>query len=272
MVRIIASLPAGSRITDYISLGVVARFFPREKVDAVLEETGRSSARERDLPARVVVYYVIALQREPGQLPRIEAQNEQLQSAAAKPPTHPPHRHFESNRNCSVNGSGGWRSTRPPFGGHRAACANTRAGPSYQLPNLRAVAPSRSAGTATKSAFLPSDVSRSGCARRAWPRVVGEQGWATNRGRASDPAWSLGLVDLAPPMRAATVIRIRRIGQPVEQRRIPLQRLGAETAQCAAASGSVVETRPFHRQNQNVIPKLRKPGQPAATQAGWPES
>jgi hypothetical protein len=61
MARTIASLPAGSRITDYISLGVVARFFPREKVDVVLKRTGRASVRERDLPAHVVVYYVIAL-------------------------------------------------------------------------------------------------------------------------------------------------------------------------------------------------------------------
>ena len=61
MARTVASLPAGSRITDYISLGVVAKFFPREKVDAVLEKTGRASVRQRDLPAHVVVYYVIAL-------------------------------------------------------------------------------------------------------------------------------------------------------------------------------------------------------------------
>jgi hypothetical protein len=61
MARTVASLPAGSRITDYISLGVVAKFFPREKVDAVLERTGRASVRERDLPAHVAVYYVIAL-------------------------------------------------------------------------------------------------------------------------------------------------------------------------------------------------------------------
>jgi hypothetical protein len=61
MARTVASLPAGSRVTDYISLGVVARFFPREKVDAVLKQTGRASVRERDLPAHVVVYYVIAL-------------------------------------------------------------------------------------------------------------------------------------------------------------------------------------------------------------------
>src|ERR1700684_1476634 len=61
MARTMAALPAGSRITDYISLGVVARFFPREKVDAVLKRTGRASVRERDLPAHVVIYYVIAL-------------------------------------------------------------------------------------------------------------------------------------------------------------------------------------------------------------------
>jgi transposase IS4-like protein len=61
MARTVASLPAGSRITDYISLGVIAKFFPLEKVRGALEQTKRSSVRERDLPAHVVVYYVIAL-------------------------------------------------------------------------------------------------------------------------------------------------------------------------------------------------------------------
>jgi hypothetical protein len=61
MARTVASLPAGSRITDYISLGVVAKFFPLQKVREVLAETKRASVRERDLPAHVVVYYVIAL-------------------------------------------------------------------------------------------------------------------------------------------------------------------------------------------------------------------
>lgn len=61
MARSVASLPAGSRITDYISLGVIAKFFPLEKVRGVLTETQRASVRERDLPAHVVVYYVIAL-------------------------------------------------------------------------------------------------------------------------------------------------------------------------------------------------------------------
>ncbi|MFN9891607.1 MAG: IS4 family transposase, partial [Acidobacteriota bacterium] len=61
MARTVASLPAGSRITDYISLGVIAKFFPLESVREVLAETKRASVRERDLPAHVVVYYVIAL-------------------------------------------------------------------------------------------------------------------------------------------------------------------------------------------------------------------
>jgi hypothetical protein len=61
MSRTVASLPAGSRITDYISLGVVAKTFPLEKIRASLTATRKESVRERDLPAHVVMYYVIAL-------------------------------------------------------------------------------------------------------------------------------------------------------------------------------------------------------------------
>ena len=61
MARTVAALPAGSRITDYISLGVIAKFFPLEKIREILEQTKRASVRERDLPAHIVVYYVIAL-------------------------------------------------------------------------------------------------------------------------------------------------------------------------------------------------------------------
>jgi len=61
MARTLAALPAGSRITDYISLGVIAKFFSAEIIHEVLEQTNRASVRERDLPAHVVVYYVIAL-------------------------------------------------------------------------------------------------------------------------------------------------------------------------------------------------------------------
>ena len=61
MVRSIATLPAGSRVTDYISLGVIAKSFSLSRVQAVLAATDRTSLRQRDLPAAVVMYYVIAL-------------------------------------------------------------------------------------------------------------------------------------------------------------------------------------------------------------------
>jgi hypothetical protein len=61
MARTLAELPKGSRITDYVSLGVLAKAFPVQKVKSVLLCTGRGSIRQRDLPAHVVVYYVIAL-------------------------------------------------------------------------------------------------------------------------------------------------------------------------------------------------------------------
>jgi hypothetical protein len=61
MARIPAGLPAGVRLSDHVTLGVIARTFPVEEVRQVLAETGRASARERDLPAHVMVYYAIAL-------------------------------------------------------------------------------------------------------------------------------------------------------------------------------------------------------------------
>ena len=61
MAGIPAGLPAGIRLSDHISLGVIARAFPPERVREVLAETGKASERERDLPAQVMVYYAIAL-------------------------------------------------------------------------------------------------------------------------------------------------------------------------------------------------------------------
>jgi hypothetical protein len=61
MARTLAKLPAGSRITDYISVGVITTSFPADKVREVLRQTNRESVRERDLPAHVVVYFVMAL-------------------------------------------------------------------------------------------------------------------------------------------------------------------------------------------------------------------
>src|SRR3954451_21794087 len=61
MARGPAGLPAGVRLSDHISLGVIARTFPIEEVRRGLAETGRASERRRDLPAHVTVYYAVAL-------------------------------------------------------------------------------------------------------------------------------------------------------------------------------------------------------------------
>jgi Insertion element 4 transposase N-terminal/Transposase DDE domain len=49
------------RLSDHISVGVLTRVFPPELVDAVVAESGRTQRRQRLLPARVVVYYVLAM-------------------------------------------------------------------------------------------------------------------------------------------------------------------------------------------------------------------
>ena len=61
MSRAVAALPAGRRITDCFSLAVVARTFPLDKIRAALVATRKESVCQRDLPACVVVYYVIGL-------------------------------------------------------------------------------------------------------------------------------------------------------------------------------------------------------------------
>src|SRR5918992_895135 len=61
MARASAGLPAGICLSDHLSLGVIARAFPPDRVRQVLADTGRASERERDLPAHVMVYYAIAL-------------------------------------------------------------------------------------------------------------------------------------------------------------------------------------------------------------------
>jgi len=68
MVRTAARLPNGTRISDHVTLGVLTATVSGELVDAVLAETGRQSQRHRQLPARVVVYYVMALALRAGLL------------------------------------------------------------------------------------------------------------------------------------------------------------------------------------------------------------
>jgi hypothetical protein len=45
MARPVAFLPAGSRITDYIGLGIVEKFLPVEKVHGALNQAKRTNRR-----------------------------------------------------------------------------------------------------------------------------------------------------------------------------------------------------------------------------------
>ena len=49
------------RLSDLMNIGVLTTRFPLEQIHEVLKETGRASERVRDLPAHVMMYYVIAL-------------------------------------------------------------------------------------------------------------------------------------------------------------------------------------------------------------------
>ncbi len=52
---------SGERLSDRVALGVLTRVFPPELVDEVVAECGRVEQRSRLLPARVVVYFVLAM-------------------------------------------------------------------------------------------------------------------------------------------------------------------------------------------------------------------
>jgi Insertion element 4 transposase N-terminal/Transposase DDE domain len=49
------------RLSDRVAIGVLTRTYPPALVDRVLAQTGRAERRHRLLPARLMVYYVLAL-------------------------------------------------------------------------------------------------------------------------------------------------------------------------------------------------------------------
>ena len=59
--------PVRERLSDRITIGVLTATFPPALVDRVVAETGRTEQRHRLLPARVVVYLVLALALFSGQ-------------------------------------------------------------------------------------------------------------------------------------------------------------------------------------------------------------
>lgn len=55
------TMSAGGRMAEHMSIGVLARTYPRERIQALLGSLGLESKRIRDLPADALVYYIIAL-------------------------------------------------------------------------------------------------------------------------------------------------------------------------------------------------------------------
>jgi hypothetical protein len=52
---------SGERLSDRVAIGVLTQAFPQSLVDDVLARTGRVEQRSRLLPARLVVYFVLAM-------------------------------------------------------------------------------------------------------------------------------------------------------------------------------------------------------------------
>lgn len=61
MAGVEAALPGGVRLSDLLSVMVLARIYPVDQVKSVLVKTGKDSQRERLLPASLMIYYVMAL-------------------------------------------------------------------------------------------------------------------------------------------------------------------------------------------------------------------
>jgi Insertion element 4 transposase N-terminal len=59
--------PVEPRLSDRIAIGVLTSTFPPELIDQVIEQTGRAEQRQRLLPARVVVWLVLAMALFSGQ-------------------------------------------------------------------------------------------------------------------------------------------------------------------------------------------------------------
>lgn len=66
MARYARTLPVGETRTQHLSMGILALCYPVPLVQQIIERCGCASRRQRDLPAVVVAFYVIALGLFPG--------------------------------------------------------------------------------------------------------------------------------------------------------------------------------------------------------------
>ena len=66
MARHAKNISQGNTATEHLGVGVLALCFPLQKVTAIIDNCGKADKRVRDLPAALMVYYVIALSLFPG--------------------------------------------------------------------------------------------------------------------------------------------------------------------------------------------------------------
>jgi Insertion element 4 transposase N-terminal/Transposase DDE domain len=65
MARTKAALGTGARLADYLSASLLARVYPAQMIEAILDAHGVNSQRNRSLPALATVYYCMALSLYP---------------------------------------------------------------------------------------------------------------------------------------------------------------------------------------------------------------
>lgn len=66
MARHAKNISQGNTATEHLSVGVLALCFPLQKITTIIAACDKSDKRVRDLPAALMVYYVIALSLFPG--------------------------------------------------------------------------------------------------------------------------------------------------------------------------------------------------------------
>src|SRR5436305_5126900 len=76
-------------LPDRVSVGALTRAFPPELVDRVVDTTDTREIRRRLLPARLVVYFVLALWLFRGRNSRLRPGAEQAGRRAVSPPPRP---------------------------------------------------------------------------------------------------------------------------------------------------------------------------------------
>jgi len=84
-------------LPDRVSVGAVTKAFPPELVDRIVEATDTREVRRRLLPARLVVYFVLALWlfrgRPAPEAPDLASSNEQSSPASCSDKQQPSSRH-----------------------------------------------------------------------------------------------------------------------------------------------------------------------------------